>query len=137
VRLARLAWARLGPRWGVVAIVLGAGVVAPFAAHAVVRTRDEVRSGQRETALYAALPDAIARAGGRAAVLRCGSPITLDLDTQTVVRDLGVRQVRGARFALVPGTVVVRRGSQLAGDPKFPHRLAITSRWVIAASCAP
>jgi hypothetical protein len=96
-----------------------------------------VRSGQRETALYAALPDAIARAGGRAAVLRCGSPITLDLDTQTVVRDLGVRQVRGARFAHVPGTVVVRRGSQLAGDPKFPHRLAITSRWVIAASCAP
>ena len=137
VRLGRLAWARLGPRRGVVAIVIGAGVVASFAADAVVRTRDEVRSGQRETALYAALPDAIARAGGRAAVLRCGSPITLDLDTQTVVRDLGVRQVRGARFALVPGTVVVRRGSQLARDPKFPYRLAITSRWVIASSCAP
>ena len=137
VRLGRLAWARLGPRRGVVAIVLGAAVVAPFAADAVVRTRDEVRSGQRETALYAALPDAIARAGGRAAVLRCGSPITLDLDTQTVVRDLGVRQVRGAKFALVPGTILARRGSQLAGDPKFPHRLAITSRWVIASSCAP
>ena len=135
VRLGRLAWARLGPRWGVVAIVLGAGVVAPFAAHAVVRTRDEVRSGQRETTLYAALPDAIARAGGRAAVLRCGSPITLDLDVQAVVRDLGVRQVRGAKFALVPGTIVARRGSPLAGDPRFPHRRAVTSLWVITSSC--
>jgi len=137
VRLGRLAWARLGPRWGVVAIMLGAAVVAPFAADAVVRTRDEVRSGQRETALYAALPEAIARAGGRAAVLRCGSPITLDLDTQAVVLDLGVRQVRGAKFALVPGTILARRGSHLAGDPHFPHRLAITPRWVITSSCAP
>ena len=136
VRFGKLAWARLGPRWGVVAIVLGASVVAPFAAHAVVRTRDEVRSGQRETALYAALPDAIARAGGRAAVLRCGSPITLDLDVQTVVRDLRVRQVRGARFALVPGTIVARRGSPLARDPRFPHRRAITPLWVITSSCA-
>ena len=136
VRLGKLAWARLGPRWGVVAIVLGASVVAPFAAHAVVRTRDEVRSGQRETALYAALPDAIARAGGRAAVLRCGSPITLDLDVQAVVRDLGVRQVRGAKFALVPGTIVARRGSPLARDPRFPHRRAITPLWVITSSCA-
>ena len=135
-RLGKLAWARLGPRWGVVAIVLGASVVAPFAAHAVVRTRDEVRSGQRETALYAALPDAIARAGGRAAVLRCGSPITLDLDVQAVVRDLGVRQVRGAKFALVPGTIVARRGSPLARDPRFPHHRAITPLWVITSSCA-
>lgn len=137
VRLGRLASGRLGPRWGVVAIMLGAAVVAPFAADALARTRDEVRSGQRETALYAALPDAIARAGGRAAVLRCGSPITLDLDTQTVVLDLGVRQVRGAKFALVPGTILARRGSPLAGDPHFPHRLAITPRWVITSSCAP
>jgi len=136
VRLGRLARARLGPRWGIVAIMLGAGVVAPFAADAVVRTRDEVRTGQRETAFYAALPGAIARAGGRAAVLRCGSPITLDVDTQAVVRDLGVRKVRGQKFALVPGTIVARRGSPLARDPLFAHPLAITSRWVITSSCA-
>jgi hypothetical protein len=137
VRLAKLVRTRLERRWAVLVIALGAVVCAPCVGGALARTRDEVRGGRDETAFYAALPDAIARAGGRAAVLRCGSPITLDLDTQAVVRDLRVRQVRGARFALVPGTIVVRRGSHLASDPRFANPLAVTSRWVIAASCAP
>jgi hypothetical protein len=137
VRLGRLALARLGPRWGVVAIAVAVVVCAPFARDAFARTRDEVRGGQRETDLYAALPDAIARAGGRAAVLRCGTPITDDFDTQTVARDLRVHQKQVANHPIPPGTILARRGSSLAADQRFAHHLAITPRWVIASSCAP
>ena len=70
-------------------------------------------------------------------MLRCGSPITHDFDTQAVARALRVHQSQVANHARVPGTILARRGSHLAGDPRFPHRLAITSRWVIASSCAP
>ena len=137
VRLAKLVRARLEPRWAVLAIALGAVVCAPFVGDALARTRDEVRGGQHETRLYAALPDAIGRAGGRAAVLRCGAPITHDFDTQAVARALHVHQSQVANHARVPGTILARRGSHLASDPRFAHRLAITPRWVIAASCAP
>jgi hypothetical protein len=135
VRLARLAWSRLGPRWAIVAIAIAAVVCVPSVNHAVARTRDEVRGGQRETTLYAALPGSIARAGGRAAVLRCGAPITDDFDTQAVARYLGVHQDQVANHARVPGTILARRGGSLAADTRFPHRLAVTERWVIASSC--
>ena len=128
VRLGRLAWARLGPRWAVVAITLGAARRArrsPPMRSPAPATRCAAASTRR--ALYAALPDAVARAGGRAAVLRCGSPITHDFDTQTVARALRVHQDEVANLALVPGTILARRGSHLAGDPHFPHRLAITA----------
>jgi hypothetical protein len=137
VRLGRLAWARLGPRWGVAVIALGAFVCAPFVGDALARARHEVRGGERETALYAALPDAIARAGGRAAVLRCGTPITHDFDTQTVAWDLRVHQRQVSNHPNVPGTILARRGSALAADPRFAHHLAVTPLWVIASSCAP
>jgi hypothetical protein len=132
VWLAKLARARWGSPWP---IVLGVLVVAAFFASAGSRTRDEVRGGQHETRLYASLPDAIARAGGRAAVLRCGTPVAVDFDTQTVARELGVHEADVSNHATVPGTIVARRGSALAGDRRFPHRRATTARWVIASSC--
>jgi len=134
VRLAKLVWARLEPRWAVLVIALGAVVCAPFVGDALARTRKEVRGGQHETRLYASLPDAIARAGGRAAVLRCGSPITLAFDTQAVARALHVHQARIGIRARVPGTIVARRGSPLAAETRYPNR-TITARWVIASSC--
>jgi hypothetical protein len=134
VRLARIARARLSAPWGTIAIVAAAVVAAPFAVHAALRTRDQVRGGLDESALYAALPDAIARAGGRAAVLRCGPPITQTFDVQAVARALHRQEVQVATRPRVPGTIVTRRDSPLAGDDRFPARTQ-TRRWEIASSC--
>jgi hypothetical protein len=134
VRLAKVALVRLTPRGAAVAIVLGAVVVAPFFGSVAARTRGEVRGGLHETRRYAALPGAIAAAGGRVAVLRCGSPITSDFDTQTIARVLHVHESRVANRPRVPGTIVVRRGYALAGDPRFRSR-TITPLWIIASSC--
>jgi len=119
----------------IVAIVAGAAVAVVLIAGAALRTRDQMRSGQREAALYAALPDAIARAGGPARLLRCGTITTAPHDVQAVARALHAHQWKVSLRARVPGTVVARRGSPLAGDRRFPTTTR-TRRWVIASSCA-
>jgi hypothetical protein len=134
VRLARLARARLSPRRATAAIVAGAAVAAPFVVHAALRTRDQVRGGLRESATTAALPDAIARAGGRAAVLRCGATTTESFDVQTVARALRLHQPQVGLRPRVPGTIIAKRDSSLTNDRRFPTRTT-TSHWVIASSC--
>lgn len=136
VWLARLVLTRLASPWGTVAVGVGVVAIAPFFVSAGSRTRDEVRGGQHETRLYASLPDAIARAGGRAALLGCGTPVAADYDTQTVARVLGLHEAQVSNHPTVPGTIVARRGSALAADRHFPNQLAVTPRWVIASSCS-
>jgi hypothetical protein len=135
VRLARIARARLSLRRATVAIVAGAAVATVFTAGAALRTRDQMRSGQREAALYAALPDAIVRAGGPARLLRCGTTTTAPHDVQAVARGLDAHQWQVSLRARVPGTIVARRGSPLVDDLRFTTTTR-TRRWVIASSCA-
>jgi hypothetical protein len=135
VRLAAAARARLSPRAATVAIAVASLAAAPFFVYAVVRTADEMSSGLSEGATYDALPGAIERAGGGAAVLRCGMPYTDPFDTQAVARALRVHEIEVGIRPQVPGTLVVRRGSPLAGDERFAV-LAQTGQWVIKSSCA-
>jgi hypothetical protein len=132
--LASVARSRWPARAAAVAIVLAAVVAAPFFASAAVRTADEIHGGLHESDRYATLPEAIAAAGGRAAVLRCGPPITLSFDTQALARALGLHEVQVAIRARLPGTIIARRGSSLTRDPRFPT-VARTKLWVVASSC--
>ena len=134
VRLARVARARLSPRVATVAVVIGALIVLPFAVDAFSRTRTQFRGGMHESRLYAALPAAIAAAGGPKAVLRCGTPNTQPFDVQTLARALHVHQKQVGFRPVVPGTIVIRRDDARALDRRFPYR-TVTGSWVIEASC--
>ena len=117
---------RLGGRRGTAAIVAGALVAAPFVVDVAVRTADQVRGGQRESRLYSQLDAAIARAGGAAAIRRCGSVSTgYGFDTQVVARALGLHEfqvrVRGAR---APGTLRAAPEPPAPGGPPLPARHA-------------
>jgi hypothetical protein len=131
-----VARARLSPARAGVAIALAAAVSAPFVAQAVVRLGRQFDEGLDESAVYAALPDAIARAGGPAAVLRCGPPpITATYDVQVVARALRVHEFQVGITPRVPGTIVVRSDSGIARDARYPTRTR-TAHWVVASSCA-
>jgi hypothetical protein len=136
VRLVRIARAHLSARAATVAAVVLVVVAVPFFATAASRTRDELRGGMHESTLNADLPNAIARAGGRAAVVRCGTVATAWYDTQAVARALHVHESRVTLTPAVPGTIFSRRGSIMGEDPRFPER-TVTDRWVVASSCPP
>jgi hypothetical protein len=133
-RLARLAQARLAPRRATASIVAAAAISLPFAGLAVARTADQMRGGLHESQQQAAIPDAVARAGGRAAVLRCGPVATKWYDVQAVARALHVHEFEVGLRPVVPGTIMARRGASLLNDRRFRVRTA-TSRWVVASSC--
>jgi hypothetical protein len=137
VWLARLARERL-PAGGVavgIALVVALGVAAPSVVHAVVRTDDQVRGGLHESSAYAALPAAIDRAGGPAAVLACRPLRTAWYDVQAVARLLHLHTREVGIRARGSGTILGRRGTRLpTPDPRFPTR-TLTKRWVILSSC--
>jgi hypothetical protein len=133
---ARLVWTRL-PRWPALAVIaLGAVVAAPYFATAARGTRHQIRAGMRyESTAYDVLPQAIARAGGRKAVLACGPIVTEWFDVQAVARALGVHSSRVTIVPRVPGTVVARRHASIGNRRRYPEHIAVTRRWVIGTSC--
>jgi len=133
-RVASAIRARLSAGRATVAMALAVAVAAPFVVHAVDRAHNEMRGALRESALYAALPDVIARAGGRAAVLRCGALSTGPFDTQAVARALGAHQTQVGLRPRLPGTIIARRGSSLAGERGYVT-VARNRRWVVGSSC--
>jgi hypothetical protein len=135
VVLARRARDRLAAGRAAVVLVLAVVVAAPFVVHVATRTRSEIRGGLREMRLYAAVPDAIERAGGAASLRDCpGRVYSEPFDTQVVARALGMHERDVGIHPLVPGTLVGRRGHGLAADRRFPVR-AVTRLWVVRSSC--
>src|SRR4051812_34911253 len=134
VRIASFARARLGTRPAAVAVAaVGAMAVVVFAL-AAVRTRDQVRGGMHESNRYAALPSAIASAGGAKAVLACRPIYTEWFDVQAVARALHLHSSEVSIHPRVPGTVVARRGATIADPRRFPAQ-RLTDQWVLASSC--
>jgi hypothetical protein len=134
VWLYRTARSRASARGAAVLVVVAAAAAAPVVIHDARRLRGEMRNAFNENAHYAALPDAIARAGGRAAVLRCGTVYTTPFDTQAVARALRARPGQVGIHARPPGTILARRAHALASDRRF-RPMASTSRWAVATSC--
>lgn len=134
VRLAARARARLAGGGATAAIAAGAAVAAAFFALALVRTVDQMRGGLHESEVQAALPDAVARAGGRAAVRSCRPIVTAWYDVQAVAWTLHVHEEAVGLRASRPGTAFVRRGSRLPAGLR-PARRMVSDRWVIASAC--
>jgi hypothetical protein len=125
-------WSR---RWAAVAAIVVAIVAAPSFLHEVTRTRNEMRGAFDESSLSAALPAAIAKAGGRGAIVRCGGVYAAPTDTQVVARDLRLHEKQVGIRPQAPGTVFGRTGHSLARDGRFRHVVADTRRWVIRSTC--
>jgi uncharacterized protein (DUF934 family) len=132
--LYRMARARLSPAQTGWAVALAVAVAAPFVVADALRLRDEMHDAFNESAYFAALPDAIAHAGGRAAVLRCPTVYAAPFDTQAVAWALHVHQNQVGISGRPPGTIVARRGSALANDRRY-RPFASTSRWIFATTC--
>lgn len=130
----RAARSRLPASGAIAAIVIAAAISAPFVVAAAGRLHDELRAAMAESRAYAALPAAIARAGGRDALLSCAPLYTAATDTQAVARDLHLHQSAVGINPRPPGTVVARAGSSLARDPRF-RTFSRTPRWVLTRSC--
>jgi hypothetical protein len=136
VWLARAA-GRWGGRAGVGAVAAGGVLLA------LTPVADDVRALGRnaeaidhEASLDASLPDAIAAAGGRAAVTACPPVFTGAFQTQVVAWHLELQQtgVDVDTTPTPPGTVVALGFTEMARDPDF----ALVSRsehWIISSSC--
>jgi hypothetical protein len=134
VRIGSFARSRLGARPAVVAVAVVAALAVAFFALAASRTADQVQGGEHESDRYAALPAAIAAAGGTRAVLACRPIYTEWFDVQAVARALHLHSSAVSIQPRVPGTVVARRGATIADPRRFPQQ-RLTKHWAIAASC--
>jgi len=105
------------------------GVVA--SADRVVVDLARVRDRDR---FFGALPGFIERAGGRAAVARCGPVFTGPLNTQAVAYRLHLRQNQVGLRPRAPGTILDRRGTKLAGKRGFDAKLRGTE-WILLSTC--
>src|SRR3954451_3349388 len=90
VRIASFARLRLGAGGGAGGVAGGRAIAVVVFALAGARPRDQVRGGMHESNRYAALPSAIASAGGAKAVLACRPIYTEWFDVQAVARALHV-----------------------------------------------
>jgi len=133
--LYRMTRSRLSARGTAAVAALAATVAAPFVARDVLRLRDQTRYALAESALYAALPDALARSGGRAALIKCGALYTAPADTQAVARALRLHEWQVGIAVRPPGAIVARRGSALSNDRRF-RTVVGTSRWVVSSTCS-
>ena len=142
VGVARLtAWigARFAPRAAVAAAVaLSAGVVISALPQLRGISRD-INHLRYEVALDRALPTAITHAGGRAVVLRCGTPVTGSLSVTALAWRLNV-PIERIKLAPAPGTVVFRAAPTLDDPPAPPttgglEQIATAGAWTVATDC--
>ena len=123
----------------VLALLAAAAVSVPLLA---TRGRDvvsDMRASAREARLFDALGDAVAAAGGRAAVLRCGQPYTGPLRGPAVAWHLGVEKSRAGFAPRAPGVAFVSRLPARGGaEPPVPAGFEPVGRaggWRVARAC--
>jgi hypothetical protein len=106
------------------------GLVAP-----VDRVHDNLVRTRETDRLYGALPGFIERAGGRAAVLRCGQVFTGPYSTQAVAYRLHVKEREVGLHPVSPGTVLDGVGSRLGtGNADYTLKLRSTE-WILRSTC--
>jgi hypothetical protein len=101
----------------------------------------ELRRAGDEAELYAALPEAVARAGGARAVLACGAPVTGRYRGPAVAYALRVPK-RAVRFDADAGGVLLRSRIRRSAPVRPPapagaRVLARSARWELAARVPP
>jgi len=128
----------LARRLGPVAAGAAAVALALAALPAVREARDALRADlavvEAESDLSDALAPAIARAGGRAAVLRCRPLYTAHFEQEAVAWALDVHANEVRILPAPPGTAVAPAASALGRDPRF-RPVERSGAWVVARNC--
>jgi hypothetical protein len=87
-----------------------------------------------ESELYDRLPPIVAKAGGAAALLRCGPVYAPPFEVQAVGWAMHVHSSQVGIFANPPGTVLAGHFSALGHDPRFPE-INKNRRWLVGRNC--
>jgi hypothetical protein len=136
VWLAGIAARTAGPV-GIGAVAVGGGLLALPAVAADLRTLDgDAERMADEAAIDASLPDAIAAAGGRAAILACPPVITGSFQTQVIAWQLELREteVEVDSTPTPPGTVVALEFTAMSRYPGFTP-VGRSEHWIVGTSC--
>jgi hypothetical protein len=127
-----------GRRFGAVAAAaLAALVAAAWAPFVISDIRELDRAAYRiaeEADLYGTLPDAIEKAGGAAALKKCGTVYSGNFQTQAVAWYMHLHEMEVEIFVFPPGTTIAAAYSHLSRDPRFPE-FTRTRKWIIGSSC--
>ena len=115
------------------AVLLGALASAPVAA-SVAGFGESMEALAFEAGVYEDLDTAIARAGGPAAVSRCGRVMTGPYEVQVLAWKLHRHGNDVDIEVRPPGTVFTVRGGRLPAAERF-ETVASTERWVVRRSC--
>jgi MFS family permease len=135
-QLVRAARGRFDARAAGAVAAVALAVAVPFIVHDTGRLYDQLASSRREVRQNRDLPTAIANAGGRSAMLRCGGNVwTGPFATPIVAWYLHVHQHVVGFQQRPPGMTIVLRGARAARDPRFA-RIASSRLWIVGSSCA-
>jgi 4-amino-4-deoxy-L-arabinose transferase-like glycosyltransferase len=134
VELVRDAGARFGRARGAAVAVLLAAAAAPFVVADVDKLRFDLDVVRAESELYDRLPPIVAKAGGAAALLRCGPVYAPPFEVQAVAWAMHVHSSQVGIFANPPGTVLAGHFSALGHDPRFPE-INKNRRWIVGRNC--
>jgi hypothetical protein len=131
-----LGWTRgrAGLAAGLALAAVLAGGAAPFLAKDLTRLHAQYTKATKEANVYGGLPDAIAAAGGRDAIVRCGPIYTSPTATQAVAWLLRVPETAVGITPEPPGTLLAAWYSRRVGDQRFPQ-VARTRLWVVRSTC--
>ena len=134
VELVRDAGARFGRARAAAVAVLLAAAAAPFVVADVDKLRFDLDVVRAESELYDRLPPIVAKAGGAAALLRCGPVYAPPFEVQAVAWAMHVHSSQVGIFANPPGTVLAGHFSALGHDPRFPE-INKNRRWLVGRNC--
>ena len=135
VELVRAAAARFGRAAAAGLAAALALAAAPFVLSDLDELRVAAQKTRSEAHFYDTLPDVIERAGGRAAVKRCGHVFTGPYQVPSVAWHLQTHTGRIGIDAEPPGIVIAARHSELSRDARF-ERLTETAKWIVRRACA-
>jgi hypothetical protein len=134
-QLARGARGRFGKSAAGALVVVALAGSAPFAIAHLDRLHRQLDGVRSEANRNDDAPRAIAAAGGKAALLRCGRLYTDAFSTSMLAWYLHLHQRQVGFRQQPPGTTFESRGQRAARDPRF-RRIAETREWVVGSSCA-
>ena len=121
-----------------VAVALALVVAAlPFTDAQASDVREQFTRLSSQAELYENMERAIARAGGRDAVLRCGKVFTGKYRVPVLAWHLGVHLGDVEIHPFPPGVIFYARGAPPLSSSKFPYRtIAQAGSWTVFASCS-
>jgi hypothetical protein len=132
--LVRAAARRLGRAGGWVVAVVLAAAAAPFVVADVDKLGYDLDVVRAESELYDRLPPIVAKAGGTAALQRCGAVYAPPFEVQAVAWATHLHSEDVGIFAAPPGTVLGGHFSALGRDPRFPV-VTKNRRWMVGRNC--